>query len=264
MAETIFLKLGGSLITDKTRAETIRPKTIARIAREIAVARAANPNLRLLLGHGSGSFGHVPAAQHGTRRGVKSAEQWQGFVEVAAAAARLNAIMVHALLDAGVPILSLTSHGSASVSDGKITHINHQTVANALNMGLVPLVMGDVAFDVVRGGTIISTEEIFTFLASKLNPKWLLLAGETVGVYDENRMIIPTITRQNLPSIRHALGGSRGTDVTGGMLTKVQTMLALVDQHPQLSIRIFSGLESGTIQQMLTDPEQAQGTLLSR
>lgn len=263
MADTIFLKLGGSLLTDKTGVELIRPKIIARLAQEISAARQANPDLRLLLGHGSGSFGHVHAAKHGTRGGVNSAEQWRGFTEVAASAARLNAIMVHTLLDANVPVLSLTSHNSAAVEDGQITYINHQTVVNALDAGLVPLVMGDVAFDSVRGGTIISTEEIFTFLASELKPTWLLLAGETEGVYDENRDIIPSITRQNLPTIRHALGGSRGTDVTGGMLTKVQTMLGLIAQHPQLSIRIFSGLQPGKLAQVLASPTDDLGTRIS-
>ncbi|MGB1252394.1 MAG: isopentenyl phosphate kinase [Candidatus Promineifilaceae bacterium] len=263
MNETIFLKLGGSLITDKTQAETIRPNVVRRIAAEIAAARAAMPSLRLLLGHGSGSFGHVAAAKYGTRGGVNSAEQWRGFAEVAAAAARLNAIMVDALLEAGVPVLSLTSHGSAHVEDGKITHINHETIVKALDAGLVPLVMGDVAFDTVRGGTIISTEEIFTFLAAKLQPSWLLLAGETNGVYDLNREVIPLITHQTLPHIREALGGSRGIDVTGGMLTKVQTMLALVEQHPQLSIRIFSGLASDSLKNALTAPQTPQGTRIS-
>lgn len=258
--DLVFLKLGGSLITDKTQTESIRPKILARIAAEIASARRENPHLRLVLGHGSGSFGHVPAAKFGTREGVESTEQWRGFIKVAAAASRLNTLVVDALLAANVPVISLTSRGSAAVSDGTITYINHQTIENALDAGLVPLVMGDVAFDAVRGGTIISTEEIFAYLTPKLNPKWLLFAGEVHGVHDEARHLIPQISHANLPHIREALGASRGTDVTGGMLSKVLGMLQLSQRFPSLSIQIFSGLQANNVQLLLASPARPIGT----
>ena len=63
----IFLKLGGSLITDKRSAETPRPDVIRQLAAEIADARRRNPDLRLVIGHGSGSFGHVFGHRYGTR-----------------------------------------------------------------------------------------------------------------------------------------------------------------------------------------------------
>ena len=45
---------------------------------------------RVILGHGSGSFGHVAAAKHGTIKGVSGPSQWLGFCEVSDAASRLN------------------------------------------------------------------------------------------------------------------------------------------------------------------------------
>lgn len=259
----IFLKLGGSLITDKTQVETIRPKILQRVAAEIATALSHASNPKLLLGHGSGSFGHVAGAKYGTRDGVSSAEQWRGFVEVSAAAAKLNAFVRDQLLDAGVSVISLPPHASAQVQDGVISYLDVRPIQAALAANLLPLVMGDVAFDNVRGGTIVSTEEVMGYLTAYLKPSWLLLAGETGGVYDLVGNIIPKITRQNLPEIRAALGGSRGTDVTGGMLSKVLGMLDLVDQHPTLSIRIFSGLERDNIKTLLSTPETSLGTLIT-
>jgi isopentenyl phosphate kinase len=259
---TVFLKLGGSLITDKTKPETIRPNVLARVAAEIRNALTNTPDLRLVLGHGSGSFGHVAAATYGTRQGVYSAEQWHGFAEVSDAATRLNAIVRSYLLAAGVPAMSLSPSASAECADGTIQRIASTPVINALDAGLLPLIHGDVAFDSVRGGTIISTEEVMTALTDVLQPTWLLLAGETDGVYNLDGDIIPTITRDNLPDIRAALGGSRGTDVTGGMLTKVMTMLDLIDAQPGLSIRIFSGLQAGAIENALRKPHRALGTEL--
>ncbi|MCO5195966.1 MAG: isopentenyl phosphate kinase [Anaerolineae bacterium] len=259
----VFLKLGGSLITDKTQPETIRPTVLARVAREIKAALTENPDLKVVLGHGSGSFGHVAAASYGTRQGVHSAEQWAGFAEVSDAATRLNAIVRRYLLDDGISAISLSPSASAECEDGTIRHIALQPIQKALAAGLLPIIYGDVAFDSVRGGTIISTEEVMTALAATLQPTWLLLAGETDGVYDAESSVIPAITRANLPHIRAALGGSRGTDVTGGMLTKVLTMLDLVDAQPGLSIRIFSGLQPGAVQNALREPHGAFGTLLS-
>ena len=78
----IFLKLGGSLITDKNTPRALRPELLARLMREIAEARAARPGMRIVLGHGSGSFGHVEARRYGTRAGVRTDEDWLRFAEV--------------------------------------------------------------------------------------------------------------------------------------------------------------------------------------
>lgn len=259
---TLFLKLGGSLLTDKTQPETVRLDVLQRVAGEIHTALALHPALRLVLGHGSGSFGHVAASRYGTRSGVDSAEQWHGFAHVSDAAARLNQIVRGALLDARVPVVTLQPSASAECEDGTIRQLATAPVRRALDAGITPLVYGDVAFDRVRGGTIISTEEVMTALAEALRPAWLLLAGETDGVYALDGQVIPLITRAKLPDIRPALGGSRGADVTGGMLTKVLGMLDLVDAHPGLSIRIFSGLAPGAVQRVLLTPGDAGGTLI--
>lgn len=256
----IFLKLGGSLITDKTQVETVRWEVLRRIAKEIRIAK--RPEMRLLLGHGSGSFGHVAAARYGTRNSVTTAEQWRGFAEVSAAAAKLNAFVRDALLEAEVATVSFGAHSSADCHNGSITNLTTQPIQAALNANLTPLIYGDVAFDRVRGGTIISTEEIMSYLTDELRPSWLLLAGETDGVYDLDGVTIPQIHRNNLDQIRAALGGSRGTDVTGGMVTKVLSMLDLVDAHATLSIRIFSGLHDGAVQNALIDPESVVGTTI--
>ena len=87
----IFLKLGGSLITHKDQPETARLDVLARLAGEIAEARRTFPEMRLLVGHGSGSFGHPMAARHGTHLG---GDNWTGFAEVWRSANRLNRLVV--------------------------------------------------------------------------------------------------------------------------------------------------------------------------
>ncbi len=260
----LFLKLGGSLITDKTGVEAVRTGVLARLAGEMAQARAAQPDLRLLVGHGGGSFGHVAAAKHNTRQGVSTTAQWRSFAEVHAAMLRLNRLVTEALLAAGIPAVSFPPAALVVCADGRITTLANAPIRAAVDAGLVPVIHGDVAFDVVRGGTIVSTEEAMMALVEALWPSWLLLAGETAGVLDLEGKVIPAITPETLPKVAAALGGSRGTDVTGGMASKVRGMLALVERDVSLKIRIFSGLEAGVVRQVIGRPEEAAGTVISR
>ncbi len=91
----IFLKLGGSLITDKSKARAPRLDVIRRLAAEVRQARAEQPNLALVLGHGSGSFGHLEAKRYGTAHGVNTPEQWRGMAEVWRVADLLNRFYGH-------------------------------------------------------------------------------------------------------------------------------------------------------------------------
>ena len=260
----VFLKLGGSLLTDKTGVEALRGDVLRRLAAEIRQATDELPGLSLVLGHGSGSYGHVAAAEFGTRAGVDSVAEWMGFAKVSDAAARLNRQVCAALLDVGLPAISLQPSASAVCDNGGIVRLASEPVTAALKAGLLPVVYGDVAFDAVRGGTIISTEEVMGYLAANLKPSWLLLAGETDGVLDKHGATIPTITRENLPRFESSLRGSRGTDVTGGMSSKVRGVLDLVERIDGLSVRVFSGLQPGSVREVMSGRGRQLGTVIVR
>jgi len=270
MPELIFLKLGGSLLTDKTRPQALRGDVLARLASEIAGALAARPDLRLLIGHGSGSFGHMAARKHNTRAGVSSPEGWRGYAETARAAALLNRNVVDALWEAGVPALAVQPSASAQCRDGELRVLDERPIRTGLEHGLAPVIYGDVALDAVRGGTIISTEEIFVWLAPRLAPARVILVGEVVGVLSADPAsgiageLIAEITPDTLPGLAQALGGSRGVDVTGGMVAKVREMLALVQATPALAaVQIISGLTPGLVRSVLVDPDLRAGTHIS-
>lgn len=252
MSNLTLLKLGGSLITDKQIEFSYRADMAQRIASEIRAGLDAFPDMWLLIGHGSGSFGHFAARRHGTNDGVLTPEEWRGFAEVATVAADLSNRVTLTLHEAGIPVWRIQPSASAMAIDGRLETLNVGTIHNALNKGLVPLVHGDVALDATIGGTIISTEMIFAYLVAHLPVDRILLVGEVPGVYDENQHVIPEITPQNFDSIKHALGGSRGTDVTGGMLNKVQEMLALIEVKPHLRIYIIDGTKAGLLRETLS------------
>ena len=257
-----FVKLGGSLITDKRESQRFHADVMRRVAGEIARAHAAQPESKLLIGHGSGSFGHVAAQKHGTMNGVRTTAEWRGFAEVATLARRLNSLVVENLYEAGLPVFAVQPSSSARCEAGTLTAMDVAPVATALDHGLIPVVYGDVAFDSRRGGTIISTETIFFYLAEQLHATRILLLGEVEGVLDPDGKVIPHITPVNLPDIEAALGGSGGMDVTGGMATKVRQMVELTEHLPALQIRIFGGKQAGQIEAALLG-QIAPGTLIT-
>jgi isopentenyl phosphate kinase len=250
----IFLKLGGSLITEKDRPRTPRLNTINRLASEISAALARKPALRLVLGHGAGSFGHVSAQEHGTRAGVRTQEEWRGFAEVWWDAATLNRMVMEALRSAGLPVIGLAPSASVTAHDGRVDRWDLYPLKAALREGLLPVVYGDVIFDAHRGGTILSTEDLFAYLARELHPSRILLAGIEPGVwadYPDCTKLVHEITPENIAEIAMGLGGSVAPDVTGGMESKVHHSLELVLANPGSEVLIFSGEERRTVRETL-------------
>jgi isopentenyl phosphate kinase len=259
----VFVKLGGSLITDKNAEFSARRDVIARLAAEVRSALDAHTALSLLLGHGSGSFGHVVAKQYHVQSGC---EDWRGYALTGAAAMELNHIVSTEFREAGVPVVSIQPSASARCRGGQLIELAVHPVQELLRRRLVPLVYGDVALDEVWGSTIASTEAIFAFLARALRPQRILLLGQVDGVYtadprqDPTAELIPLIHAHGEVETEAMLGGSHGTDVTGGMRSKVQLMMEVVRDVPGLEVRLFSGLRPGLLEQVLGDPGLDAGT----
>jgi isopentenyl phosphate kinase len=258
-----FLKLGGSLITEKEKPHTARFEVLDRLAQEIAEARRRGCGRRLILGHGSGSFGHVPASRYGTRRGVRSSEEWAGFSRVWQEAASLNRLVMEAMQRAEIPAVAFPPSAALVAQDGSPQSWELGPLQMALKAGLLPVVYGDVVFDTRLGGTILSTEELFEHLARLLQPRYILLAGIEPGVWADYPIcsqVLDEIDPQFLKEGSKSLQGSAFTDVTGGMRSKVRQSLNLVQAVPELQVWIFSGLEPGSVYRALCG--QRTGTLI--
>jgi len=263
--DLVFLKLGGSLITDKLSPRTARNDLIQRIAEEIAESLQENPHLQLILGHGSGSFGHTSGKKYRTREGVSTPEEWRGFAEVWQDAASLNFLVMKQLKAAGLPAIAFPPSSAVFAKDGKIATWDLTFLRTALEQGLLPVIYGDVVFDSVRGGTIVSTEDLFVHLAKALHPGRILLAGRDPGVWEDFPQcttLLEEITPGDLPVLQARLGQSGAPDVTGGMQDKVKQMLDLVSLLPGLNALIFSGEDPGSIHQVLIG--HSQGTWLHK
>ncbi len=266
VAALVFLKLGGALLTDKHEREAIRQAVLARLAREIAAWPGAHAG-RLLVAHGSGSFGHVAARETGFLDHPADA---MAHARVAAAAARLNAAVVDALIAAGLPAVAVPGGLVATCDAGRVAAVRADLVADRLAARLVPVTYGDAALDRSSGGTIASTEPLLAALAGALRPDRIVLATDVDGVYDADPHARPgarrfdRLTPVDRDRVAAALAGARAgaVDVTGGMASKVGAMLDAVARQPGLEVRIVSGLRPGAVGAALAGADDAGGTVI--
>lgn len=278
MKELVFLKLGGSLITDKTKPYTPLLDVIDDLALQIKTALQTHPDLRVLVGHGAGSFGHVPASEYKTRDGLPPQatplvyrrrddtqnNYWKGFAEVWYQASTLNRFVMEAFHKADLRAIALPPSSSVISSDGKVSVWDTTPIRMALAADIVPIVFGDTVFDEVRGGTILSTEDLFMYLTDALHPDRILLAGLEAAVWEDfpaRTRKIEKITPALFNEIKSGIGKSAAADVTGGMESKVKQMLELVEKHPNLTVQIFSSDEPGNLARALGG--ETLGTVIS-
>lgn len=263
--ETLTLvKLGGSLITDKSRPFTERKEVIDRLAREIHSARERS-GIRIILGHGGGSYPHRPAKKYRTADGMVNEDSARGIAEVQDAAARLNRTVVRSLIDAGEDAVSMQPSASCISERGKVKEWYTAPIEMLLEKGMLPVVYGDVSLDTRKGCCILSTEELFDYLTMKMQAARVIMVGKVEGVMtadpgkDRNAEIVKKITPQNFRYVRKHLQGSDATDVTGGMVHKVEKALKLAEAGAE--VHIISGMAPGRLEKALLG-QKVTGTVI--
>jgi isopentenyl phosphate kinase len=234
----------------------VKRKALKIIASEIK--KVVDSGKKLIVGHGAGSFAHVPAKKYQTHKGIINEESYRGIAEVADVAARLNRIVVKQLLDAGVNAVAVSPLSMMTAENHKLKKMWSESLEEVLKNGLLPVVYGDQLMDTKAGCTIFSTEKVLGYLALHLKQKGYVIekmihCGQTNGVYDANGVTIPVVNQDNFLQYTHALSGSGGVDVTGGMLHKVEETLALAQQGiPGL---IIDGIVHGTLSEAIAGKE---------
>lgn len=233
----IAVKLGGSLITDKSGDAAARDAVIERLATEVAEV-VGSIDERVVLGHGSGSYGHPTAAEHGLRRGARTRDERLGLGATQDRAARLHRRVTGALRDAGVPAFSVSPSSAAVAEGGAVADFAAEALIRALEGGFLPVVYGDVMMDRARGCTIASTEAVLLHLVTVLEDggwpvRRVVWLGTTDGVLGRDGRRIARIEPDESADgggAPEAAGGSSATDVTGGMRHRVETALELASR----------------------------------
>lgn len=248
MKHLLLIKLGGSIITDKSKKFVARQKDIKRLASEILEARKKS-KANMIIGHGAGSFAHVPASRYQTKLGLINKDSLYGMSVVEDSARELDGLVVKNFLKQKLPVFPF-SPASFLISDAQVYVKSYlDALLQAIIIGQIPVVYGDVIIDKSQGCTIFSTEKVFAALVTELHKKFkitLLYATDVDGVYDKNKKTIPVINTKNFPKVKELILGSGNTDVTGGMLHKVQESLEMAQKY-KVDTVIFNGRVRGNL-----------------
>lgn len=200
-------KLGGSVITDKSKPFSYRSDVASALVEEIA-----SSDEKVVVVHGGGSYGHTVAKRHGISSTTPS--PGPGVSETRAAMYELNQLLCKSMVEFKLspypfaPFDLLTKAGKKAAGTW---------LKSLLKANLTPVTFGDVTL-FPNGFRVLSGDTILYELAKMLNPDRCVFAMDVDGVYEWNsRVIIQELTpskirrTQILPS----------DDASGGMKSKL-------------------------------------------
>ena len=258
--ELIILKIGGSIITYKDKTV---PKVNFRNLRIIASQLTGTKN-KLVLIHGAGSFGHQIVKKTGIDKGIRKQQDLISFAETQRLQNELNCIIVKELIKKGLPAFPCQASSHAVLSSGRLLTMNIDVIRGLLKLNMIPVLYGVPAYDIKKGCSILSGDQIAPFLAEKLKAKKIIMASNVDGVFtanphkNKNAKQIKEINKKNFKEIKKTLEGSSFTDVTGGMAGKVLELINTAKKG--ICAQIIDGVKKNNIRKALSG--QGVGTII--
>ena len=256
-----ILKLGGSVITKKEKELTPNKRAITRLAKEIEQAKVKH----LLLIHGGGSFGHPIAEKYHIKEGYKDKYQILGFSKTHQNMIALNEIVLNALIKRRIPAVSLQPSAFVTTDNGRIKFMETRIIRKLLELGVTPVLYGDVILDSTLGFTILSGDQLATSLALKLGAERIIMGVDEDGIYtadpkiDSSARLIQYINPQELRTLQHKIEKTNVPDVTGGMFGKILELVPAVSEG--VKAIIVNGSKPNNVYRALRK-EKVLGTLI--
>ncbi|WP_281774320.1 isopentenyl phosphate kinase [Methanobacterium formicicum] len=262
-----MLKLGGSVITRKDATKpTLDPVNLDRIAREIAQAQVEN----LIIIHGAGSFGHLHASKYAIGSPITTPDQLRekrmGFTLTQNSVKNLNHFVCHYLLNHQIPAVAVPPSSFITSRNKRIESARLEMVEKYLEMGMVPVLYGDVVLDADEDlkMAVISGDQLGSYLSLKLKPERIILGSDVDGIFDRDPKKHPQAQLlervQSLEDLQF-LEGAQTVDVTGGMAGKLAELLELAEKGIESEL-INVGCE-GLLENALKG-EKVRGTIIRK
>jgi isopentenyl phosphate kinase len=247
MKDLALIKIGGSLITDKTKPFTTRDDMMRLVAEGVYIAYEKFPENGFLIANGGGSFGHYLASKEA---GDDPQERIDAIHE---SVVLLNKLLVQHLIEKGLPAASIVPAEHIVAENGVLKDFNVEEIEDILSLNSMPVLFGDIVADGTEKGMIFSTEMLFECIAKELYKEYELTvfyAGETEGVLDATGNTIPEITTRSWEEMGRMVEAPKGYDVTGGMTHKIESALHMTQYSK--NIRILSGKDPQNISAALS------------
>jgi len=264
--ELYLLKIGGSIITDTSRPGRAKRANIRRILKEIKEA-GSRGSFQLIIGHGSGSFAHIPAKKYRVNEGIVNKDSRKGAAITHLVAKSLNTIVIEEGIKIGLNVFPF-SPSSFGVWEGREAKTGTlDPLQEALKNGFIPVTYGDVVLNSSKGISIASTEDVFSLIVSKLKPRKIILATDVDGLFDKDpksskdSRLIGIVNSKNIKKVLSYAKGSRKVDVTGGMRSKVGVLYEMVRTTRATGI-IVNGLRKNSIRDALLGRNYSKATVV--
>jgi isopentenyl phosphate kinase len=252
------------VITNKERTMTPRLPTIERLAKEVSRANISP----LVLVHGGGSFGHPLAKRYKIKEGYNGkASQLLGFAKTHQAMIALNKLVVDALINEKVPAVAVSPSSFIMTKSERIHSFTLEPLTKLLQLGFVPVLFGDAVFDLDRGFTILSGDQLIAYLAIHYKAERIILGVDVDGLYtsdpkaNKEAKLLNQVTLKELETMVHRVEKAKVTDVTGGMLYKVQEIIPAVEKG--ISVFFVNARKPNRLYKALKN-EQVKGTQIDK
>jgi len=244
-----IIKLGGSVITNKEKKfGSTRYDTIITICKEISEFLSKHPHHRIIVVTGGGGLAHAIAKEYDLKTKLDS-ENMDDIWKCHDSVKELNSLIVEMLNLSGVPAFPIHPSSCTVCCNKKIKTMDIDIISQLLDNNVVPVLHGDIVLDTKQCMCILSGDQIVAYLGTTLCVDRIGLASIEDGILDETGTVIPEINQKNFDLVKKHIGGSScKSDVTGGMLKKVEELLGA--QKPKLSC-IFNGAKKGCVTQFL-------------
>ena len=251
-----MLKLGGSLLTDKSQPYSLRMDVLKVACAEVASCLRSGLIDKLVVVHGVGSYGHPPVIQYKLYKGFIDSAQLLPLSRTQSKVNELRAAVTSCLQDEGLAVNLFHTSSIAVAKKGRIQTMDLEAVRGFLEIGMVPVLGGDMVRDSEMGFSVGSGDQVAAILTKQLKASELVFATDVSGVYDSdpkssrNAKLVADVSLTSLGNVDLA-GGSQG-DASGAMRGK---LLALADLAPELErglrMSIISMMEPGRLTRLL-------------
>ncbi len=221
----ILIKLGGSVITDKSEYKKFNREQTARLCAEIAASSKG-----VLVVHGAGSYGHVLSKQYQLQHGLQDFRQIPAVAQVQHDVRELSLNVVEEMIKVGMPAVSVPPGSCFVMDNGRLIVDNPEPIRALAHIGVMPVLFGDVVADRSKGFGICSGDQAMEALAKIFKPDRIVFVSDVDGLYtadpkkDENAKLIPEVDGKMLDKLDSELTVA---DVTGGIRGKVDEMLKI-------------------------------------
>jgi isopentenyl phosphate kinase len=244
-----LVKLGGSVITDKTTYRTFREGAVRRLAREMMTTDEEK-----IVVHGAGSYGHIYAKEYALQSGLKEKRQVEGVAKVMHDVRELDNLVVGAFNGEGMWSAAVPPGSSVTMKDGILSEMDLWPYERFLKIGLVPVTFGDVALDDKKGVSICSGDQLMMRLAERFKPRKVIFCADVDGLFtadpncDPGASLIEEVDQNTLSTIPRT---ERCVDVTGSIYAKIEYMLQIA-RHAGECV-IINGNAEGRLADVIAD-----------